>query len=159
LAVLWGLRLLVEGRLSWKQCPVALCLAALFLTGAAQLVPLDRPVLGRLAPGTARLYEELLPARPEVLPFGEQRAPPRPPAGSTLSVSPAARRQELVRFLAVLLLFVIVRNNCASPAALRRLCVVALVNGALLALFALVQFFTSAPHLLYWTIRTEGIGF
>ena len=28
---LWGARMLVEGHLAWKKCPVALCLAGLFL--------------------------------------------------------------------------------------------------------------------------------
>src|SRR5262249_10134474 len=56
-------------------------------------------------------------------------------------------------------LFVVVRNNCASAGGLHRLSVVALLNGALLALFGLVQFFTSAPNMLYWTVRTEGIVF
>src|SRR5271165_6455697 len=37
---LWGARMVVEGRLRWKKCPVALCLAGLFLLGVWQVTPL-----------------------------------------------------------------------------------------------------------------------
>ena len=60
------------------------------------------------------------------------------------------------QLLAVFLLFAVVRNNIASAAALRRLSVVALVNAVLLALFGLVQFFTSTPSMLYWRYPSQG---
>src|ERR1700694_1543743 len=44
LLVLWGARILLEWRFSWKKCPVALCLAGLFLLGVWQMTPLPRPV-------------------------------------------------------------------------------------------------------------------
>src|SRR5205807_1640828 len=72
-------------------------------------------------------------------------------AGTTLSLYPGVTRLELVRLLAVFLLFAVVRNNVASVASLRRLSVAALVNGALLTLFGIAQFFTSHPHTLYWS--------
>jgi O-antigen ligase len=157
LLLLWGLRTLLEGRWTWKRCPVALCLAALFLLGILQITPLPRSVLETLSPGTARLYEEFLPARPEALPPAEGGdTPAMGQPGSTLSVCPGATRQEVVRLLAVLLVFAMVRNNLATPAALRRLCVVALVNGVLLCFFALLQFFTSPRHVLYWTFPSQG---
>src|SRR5947199_1879898 len=55
LLVLWAVRGLVEGQLTWKRCPVAVGLAALFLYGAWQLAPLPRVVLARLSPATAQL--------------------------------------------------------------------------------------------------------
>src|SRR5262249_30966272 len=58
---LWGAKVLLEWRLSWQRCPVALCLAGLFLIGIWQLTPLPRPLLGRLSPATTRLYGRLLP--------------------------------------------------------------------------------------------------
>ncbi|HEX5269840.1 MAG TPA: hypothetical protein VFW33_05100, partial [Gemmataceae bacterium] len=60
LLLLWALRTLLEGRLRWVYCPVAACLAALFLFGAAQVVPLSHGLLARLSPATASLYAELL---------------------------------------------------------------------------------------------------
>jgi O-antigen ligase len=153
---LWGLRLLVEGQLSWKKCPLALCLAGLFVTGIWQLAPLPKPVLSALSPATARLYDQLLPSQPEILPFGETHEAVQPRPGSTISVYPATTRRELIRLLAVLLLFAVVRNNIASPAALKRLSIAALLNGCLLSLFAVVQFFTSPRHMLYWTWPSQG---
>src|SRR6266852_4468845 len=71
LLVAWGARMLLEERLSWKKCPVALCLAALTLFAVWQLVPMPHGLLSRLSPATTRMYEQLLPAQAEVLPFGE----------------------------------------------------------------------------------------
>ena len=45
LLVLWGLRMLVEGRFTWARCPVALCLAGLVLLALFQLAPLPPAVL------------------------------------------------------------------------------------------------------------------
>ena len=60
----------------------------------------------------------------------------------------------------VFALFAAVRNNLASVAVLRRLCIVAIVNGALLSLFGLVQFCTSPRDNLYWRIAvTNGAVF
>src|SRR5262249_58940604 len=69
LLLLWAAGLLLEGRVTWVKSGVALCLAGLFLLGAWQLTPLPWRVLQRVAPGTARLYEELLPAQPRGLPL------------------------------------------------------------------------------------------
>jgi O-antigen ligase/tetratricopeptide (TPR) repeat protein len=156
LLVLWAVRLLLDGEFTWKKCPVVLCLAGLFLSAGWQLTPLSPGVLAQLAPHTADLYRRLLPAQPEVLPAGETRDAVLPPPGSTLSLYPAATRQELVKLLAVVLVFAVVRNNLTSVAALRRLAVVVLVNGVLLSLFALVQFFTSSHDTLYWTYPSLG---
>src|SRR5258707_1131338 len=75
LLALWGVRMLLEGELSWRKSPVALCLAGLFLIGVWQIMPLPRPVLLWVAPATARTYEQLLPAQPEELPGREKTAP------------------------------------------------------------------------------------
>jgi O-antigen ligase/tetratricopeptide (TPR) repeat protein len=153
---LWGVRLLIDGRLSWSKCPVAFSLAASVLLGVWQLTPLPRGLLGRISPVTARMYDRLLPAEPEVLPFGEPSGASLPPAGSTLSFYPGSTRQELARYLAILLLFVLVRNNIASPASLRRFGGAAFVNGSLLALFGLVQAFSADPETIYWTYPAPG---
>jgi O-antigen ligase/tetratricopeptide (TPR) repeat protein len=159
LLLLWAVRLLVEGPFPWQHCPVALGLAGLVLFGLVQLTPLPAPVLRCLSPRAARLGEDLLPATPEVLPFGEGTVASVFPAGSTLSVHPAATRTEVVRLLAVFLLFAVVRYNVTSPAAFRRLALAALVNGFLLAFFALVQFFSSPPKTAYWTIPVPNTLF
>jgi O-antigen ligase/tetratricopeptide (TPR) repeat protein len=156
LMVLWAAVMLLQGRFTWQKSSVALCLAGLFLLAVWQLTPLPRNVLAALSPATARLYEQFLPAEAEVLPSGEDTAPVPFPPGSTLSLYPAATQRELVRLLAVFLVFAAVRNNLASPVALLRLSLVAVANGALLSLFALVQFFTSPHNTLYWAYPSEG---
>jgi O-antigen ligase/tetratricopeptide (TPR) repeat protein len=156
LLLLWGVRMLLERQLTWKKSPVALCLAGLFLLGIWQLTPLPRSALARLAPATARLYEQLLPGQPEVLPGGEPRPAVNPPAGSTLSLYPVATRQHLFRVLAVFLVFVVVLNNLGTPAALKRLATAVVINGFLLALLGLSQFFSSPRNTVYWTYPTLG---
>ncbi len=155
----WGARMLLERQLSWRKCPLAVCLAGLFLLGVWQMTPLPRSLLETLSPATARLYGELLPSQPERMDASETRDSTAGRAGSTLSLYPAATRTETVRLLAVFLLFVVVRNNVTSPAALKRLAVVALANGALLALFGFIQFFSSARGTLYWSFPTRGDAF
>lgn len=158
LLLLWGARMLLEGELTWKKSPVAFCLASLCLIGIWQLAPLGKPLLERLSPSTARLYGQLLPSQPEQLPFGEQRDRPDPLTGATISFYPHATRVQTIRLVAIFLLFVLVSNNLASPGALGRLSVATLLNGTLLALFALVQLFSSRG-MLYWTYKAQGAFF
>src|SRR5260370_36243213 len=58
---LWGARVLLEWQFRWAKCPVVLCLAALMLLGLWQLVPFPHRALEWLSPGTARLYDQLVP--------------------------------------------------------------------------------------------------
>src|SRR5262249_62413435 len=92
LLLLWGGRVLWEGRLTWKKCPVALCLAGLFLLGVWQVTPLSKNVLAVVSPGTSRLYPQLLPARPEVVPGAEEKGEAAPEVGTTISLYPEATR-------------------------------------------------------------------
>jgi O-antigen ligase/tetratricopeptide (TPR) repeat protein len=156
LVVLWGARFLLEGRLSWKNCPVVFGLTGVWLVGIWQLTPLPRPLLRVLSPATARLYDQLLPSQPEQLPAGAAADLVVKPAGLTISLYPHATRTRLVRLLALILVFAVVRHNLASPVALRRLGVVALLSGVLLSLFALVQLFTSPRGQVYWSYSTLG---
>jgi O-antigen ligase len=153
LLLLWTARVFVEWRLALRKCPVAFCLLGLAVLALWQLLPLPHPVLQALAPGTAAVYERLLPADREVLPSGEPADVVVPSPGSTLSLYPGATRQEFVRLVAVLLLFAVVRHNMTDAACLQRLCVAAVVNGTLLALFALIQFFSAPPDTLFWNYR------
>ena len=120
-----------------------------------QLVPLPKDLLARLSPATVQIRDQLLPSKAEVFPKGEARDAAAG-TGLTVSLYPGATRSGLSRVLAVLLLFVIVRNNVASPASMRRLAMGAVANGVLLALFGLIQFFTSPSGLVYWSYQTRG---
>jgi tetratricopeptide (TPR) repeat protein len=152
--LLWGACWVLDGRLTWRRCPVALCLAGLVLFGALQLVPCPGDWLERFAPATARWRERLLPAEPEQLATGTAELP-----GAAVSLYPTATRRSVAHLLAVFLLFAVVRNTYASSASLRRLAVFAAANGVLLAVFALAHSFTAAPHRVYWTYRTDGEPF
>jgi O-antigen ligase/tetratricopeptide (TPR) repeat protein len=149
--LLWAICGLLEGHVLWRRCPVTACLGGLFLLGVFQMTPLPRTILARLSPAAVNLYEELLPAERESLPSPGTIDPVPLPAGQTLSLCPAGTRAELVRLLAVFVLFAAVRSTASGPAPLARLAVAATANGAALSLFAFLQFF-SAPRLtVYWT--------
>ena len=70
---LWALRVLVLGQFTWQRCPVALCLAGLFLLAVGQLLPLPPGLLGVLAPGAQR--DAWFPEQPEELPDGAAKGP------------------------------------------------------------------------------------
>ena len=53
LTALWAARIVLEGRLIWRKCPVVLCLATFILVGTFQLLPLPEGVLRRISPTTS----------------------------------------------------------------------------------------------------------
>src|SRR5271156_2001230 len=69
LLALWAVRMLLEGQFTWQKCPVAVCLAGLFLLGVWQATSLPRPVLDWLSPAAVRTYEQFLPSSAEELPI------------------------------------------------------------------------------------------
>src|SRR5262245_16099027 len=152
LMVLWAARMLLERRPILAACPITLCLAGLFLLGAWQITPLSPSALRTLSPGTAELNARLLPE-------ADDTPDSRLAAGHTISLHPGGTQLLLLRLLALIALFAAVRSNVASPASFRRVAVVALVNGSLLALLGLLQFFSSPRKLIYWTFPTEAAVF
>lgn len=160
LGLLWGVRSVVERRLRWRRCAVVAWLAALVVLTGCQLVPVPRPLLIRLSPSTANLYQRLLPSQPEVVVAGQPEEPIQPPAGTTLSLAPSLTRREWYRYTAVLLLFGLVRANIPARAGLRRLSLAMTLNGAALALFGIVQMFAAPPRTLYWLypVRSHPFG-
>ncbi len=156
LLILWALRVLLDRTLTWRRCPVAAALAGLFLFGVIQLVPLPHALLTRLSPTTTRLCADLIPAEREQLATSGAIPVVNLAAGERLSLYPAGTRQEVIRLLAVFLLFVVVRYSVASPPTLRRLAIAATINGAALGLFACLQFFSSPSHVVYWTLPARS---
>lgn len=155
----WAVQLLLQRELSWRRNPLALILTGLILCGAWQLTPLPHQWLSWLSPGTVGMNNRLFPSEPEILPCGEAREAPLFSAGSTISFYPGRTMQELIRLVAVCALFHMVQISIASSASLRRFCFTALVNGALLSLFGLIQFFTAPPNTVYWTWPSAGAVF
>lgn len=159
LLLLWAVRTLVEGGLRWRPCPLAICLALLFVQACLQLLPLPAGALRILSPETSRLYAELLPASPEVLPEGQELPLQIPSPGSTLSLYPTQTRRLLIEILAVLSLYLVVRNNIDPKRGLKRLAITATVNAILLAMLAQAQLYTSSGQLIYWKFIAPTIPF
>lgn len=159
LLVLWCLRWLISWRLEWRWDPVPLVLAAMLLLGLIQALPLPRGWIPPLSPMAAKLYAELLPARPEQLPPGGTPIVTPQPPGSTLSLYPAGTRHFVLQLMAVLLVYCVARNNLSGLASLRRLAWVSVLNGVALGFMALLQHFTSPPNVIYWTYNSPGTSF
>jgi O-antigen ligase/tetratricopeptide (TPR) repeat protein len=153
---LWGVRMLVQKALILRRCPVMLCLAGLFIVGVLQIVPLSPALLQRASPATTELLQRLLPSEHEVVSGTHVSGPDEPAPGATISLYPGATRAALLPLLALFALFAVVRNNMTSVASVRRLAIAAVINGVMLSLFALVQFFTSQHHEVYWHFPSQG---
>ena len=156
LMALWALRILLIGRFQVRWCPLGACLATLVVVATLQMTPMPKGVLRLASPVTATMYDQLLPDRPELVTSTDRSVPLTPPAGSTLSFDRGATRREVGRLLALLALFAIVRGNIDPVSGLKRLSVVATLNGSLLSLFGLVQAFSSKPGTIFWVYPTEG---
>ena len=148
--LLWACLLILGGSPRGGVCPASLCLAGMILLGVFQLVPLPLGAPRALAPPTALLREQLLPPQQEAVAGDEGAAQAGLPSAATISFFPAGTREQILKLLAVLALFAAVRYNLAGTVHLHRLALVAVVNGALLSLFALVQWFTCPPGVVYW---------
>jgi len=159
LLALWAARMLLEGQITWKKSSVAVCLAGLFLLGVWQNTPLPRSVLSWLSPATAHCYAQFLPTPPHTSPDEVVGSDQDSHSRSTLSLYPGSTKRETARLLAVFLLFAVVYNNLTSKESLIRLSWVALINGVLLSLFALAQFFSAPPSTVYWTYPTIATPF
>jgi tetratricopeptide (TPR) repeat protein len=151
---LWAVALVADRRPPRVVCPVALCLAGMVLLGVWQLTPLPRSLLAVVAPGSERAWSSLLPDEPEVI-EGSASSPP----AHTISLYPRATRNQVVQLLAALAVFVLARYVVASTACLKRLAVVAVVDGTLLSVFAFLQMFSSPPTRLYWAFESTGAAF
>jgi O-antigen ligase/tetratricopeptide (TPR) repeat protein len=148
--VLWAIRVLIEWKIAVRNCPVAWCLVALIAVGLWQIVPLPRKAIAEISPNTASFYQNLLPAEPESVLPPDESAPVRPQPGNTISFYPWETTETVVDLLAILGLFVLVQNNIANIGFLRRLSCLCLLNASALALFAIIQFYSSPHDRLFW---------
>ncbi len=153
--VLWVISFLLRWQFTWRKCVVSLCLAALCSIGFYQIIPLPAALSGLSAAGSLR--RQTLPETAEILP--RQTQPLLAPAPA-ISLYPQQTRVEIANWLAVLAVFVMVRNLPLNPATLLRWLFIGLViNGVCLAVFAIGQSVSSKPNVIFWTIQTEGAVF
>lgn len=157
LAALWCAHGFFSGQLNIRPDAITACLVALILLTAIQLVPLPESVIGILSPTSLQLYQQLLPEKQELLP-GEVNSASRP-SWLTLTVDPFLTRVFFCQTAAVLLLYLVVRSWLASRESLRRLAWVVAINGILLAVLGLMQFFSSPRNVVFWTVETQGAVF
>jgi O-antigen ligase/tetratricopeptide (TPR) repeat protein len=152
IGLLWALQMLVEKRAQWQPSAVSFCLLAIFALGLYQLVPLPAWVLRTISPASTELIDRLVPNSPEELPYKLKVDEALSNRQRTLSVYPAATRYALFRLLAVLVLFEAVRNVSANSASFKRLSVCAFLNAIALSFVAILQFVSSSPYLMYWSL-------
>jgi tetratricopeptide (TPR) repeat protein len=157
--ILWGLRVLLEGAVVWRQCRVVLCAAAIIYVGFAQLLPLPVKILGAVSPATQRTLEFLLPEQPEALDPEKGDFAAKEVGAHPLTLYRSSTAQTICRLLAALALFALVRNNIPAKNGLLRLSLVAFVNGVALSLLAIFQMFSSPPNEMYWAYKAPAIVF
>jgi O-antigen ligase len=159
LTLLAAVRVVLSPAPVWRGCVFATLLGALFLVTAFQLIPLPPPVLRVVSPKSLELYAYLLPSQPEV--FAGDSTPLAATASDwhPVSLYQFATRSLLIDLLALFIVVAVVRSQLATPASLRRLAWVALINGSALSLFALSQSLSAPPRMVYWSISTRGTVF
>jgi O-antigen ligase/tetratricopeptide (TPR) repeat protein len=123
-------------------------LAGLALFAALQALPLSRGVLAWIAPNTAALRADLLPATPEDLSGATGPAVALPAA--TLSIDPDLTIQTAARLTAAWLLFQCVLGIADDKRVFLRLARAVVLNSVLLALFAITQSLTWTGQ-IYWS--------
>ena len=120
--------------------------------GAAQLIPLDPSAAAFLSPAGAELRKDFqAPASPAEASLAAQRgaaAPDRQP----LSLYPASTRYDLSLLILAAAAFFLGAAVFHAPSAQLRLCFVLGINGAAVAVFAIVQKLITLNNSLYWRI-------
>lgn len=159
LTLLWLWDCVAHDRLNFRLCHITLGLMFILALGLFQLIPMPNWMLRILSPGASSLYEELLPSQHETLNFVTSTESWGGSMWNTLSLYPEATRRWLVYFLAVLLLYQVFRHSMRGLEGVQWFARICVVNGTLLSIFAVLQFFTSPPNVLYWTFPTRGTGF
>lgn len=147
--LLWSIKQIIRWKLTLYRCATSLVLAAFFVVSSISLIPLPHSVLGWISPEAVKLYDALLPRQRELAmqdaPAETQLAPP----GTTLSLYPGATQTVLVELLAAIVMFILARHGLASPARLKRLAWALVINGCVLAIFALIQRVRAPAYTIY----------
>jgi O-antigen ligase/tetratricopeptide (TPR) repeat protein len=149
----WLAHAALTRRFTFRGDLVSLSLAGLLLLTAVQLVPLPLGVVQVLSPTRAEWHESLLPGQLERLPGESDVARP---SFLPLTVIPHATRTLAARLLGVFAVYAAARNWLADRDTLRRFAWAVTLNGVLLAVFGIGQFFSSKPGVMFWSEDTGG---
>ncbi|MEE9542396.1 MAG: O-antigen ligase family protein [Thermodesulfobacteriota bacterium] len=145
IVTVWVIKMISEGELKFPRTPLNLFILLFLILVIFQIVPLPEFLLNIISPATGQFYDDTYKAIAAGLPSGSIA----PRLASTVSLNPYATKAEFIKFLAYLGTFFIVIANFNSRARLRRLLIVIVATGFLLALFALIQYFTWNGR-VYW---------
>lgn len=167
----WLVRMTHEKEITFARLLFHIPLAVILCIVILQLLPLPPKILGLLSPETFSIYKEAIPDWPQSHPFNtiettaselgiyifshETLSPKK-----TLSIYPFTTQGELLKFLTYLSVFYLVINNFKDQKTLERLNMLIIFMGLLLAVFALIQYFTWNGK-IYWLreIRHGGPSF
>lgn len=154
--LLWALRILLEWRFSLRNSPALWCLVALLAFGMWQAVRLPKSILAAISPQTSAFYDKLLPANEERVSSLAPSEDYKPRNGTTISFYPTETMKAASDLLAVVALFALIQNNLATIGFLRRLSILTLFNGSLMAIFAIIQFYSSPHDHIFWKIPIKS---
>ncbi len=144
-----------EDRWAVVRTWTGLCLLGLGLLACWQITDVGESGLRLLAPRTAQLRADVLPAVGETV--REDPAPPVALPKATLSLDPDATRDQVFRIAACWIVFSLGYLVAARPGATGRLAWVLMANGALLSVVTFLQVLTWNGKLL-WVRPTEHSG-
>ncbi len=154
LLLLWVASIVSGRRVTGTCCPVMICLAGIVGFTTLQTISMPTAIMEALTPESVALRSNLHAIQATGLIGDEPISHP-----ATISFEPGATRAALVKLLALLAFYVVVRYAVASPASFQRLAIASVVNGALLSVVALAQSWSSPNNVLYWNFESQGSAF
>ena len=158
LLLLWAVELLIAPRPFSMSRRFVIPIGGLVAIAILQLLPLGSMV-GMISPQSAAIQAELMPNEMEVLADGATAEPPFWTARGRVSVYPAETMRRCLWLIQVVLLFVRVQS-LASVDTIRRLCLACMINGSVLAYFAVIHHFTAEePGRTFWVFQSRGASF
>lgn len=137
IALAWGLKMVIAGALRIEKTPLNLCWLSVLAFGLIQVLPLPLPVIRILSPKAFALYQEMA--------FDSAFAS----SWHTLSLYPYGTKADLLRLVALAVLFWVVANHLRTREQVDRVVRLIIAVGFLLAIFGIIQRFTWNGK-LYW---------
>ncbi len=156
-ALLWLIGQAAYGRLRDLACPpAAILLFALGLFVMLQALPLPWEWVERLAPLQGRLWRDAQVAASAILGRPPLDTAPSLGEAPALSVSPAATWDSLWLFLTYAAVFVIAGETIREWRPLRRLAVLLVCSGFVMAVIALVHRFSGSREIFWFRAPRHG---
>lgn len=130
IALAWGLAMVARRDIRIERTPLNLCWFLAMGVGFLQVLPLPLQVIGVLSPKAYALYQEMA--------FDNGLMA----SWRTLSLHPYATKHELIKLLALALLFWVTANHLRTREQVDRVVRVVIAMGFLLAVFGMAQNFS-----------------